>query len=202
MKAIYKALIIPKWLYCCSVFQSVASPTLQHPETEIIGGIDLMETGEPFKFLIETETTQDTASCNRPTTTPFQLVASPPQEDPETEIITYKTTNLQAVQALSVSLPVPHSNELLSLPPEATEATHSSDVTTANETTDAEIVGAPTVREKKPKRVYRIKAPTNCYEEVMSQLYSKRFRNIHLSSDRTQMKTSKKLSRIPKSAEI
>ncbi|XP_046642660.1 uncharacterized protein LOC124327705 [Daphnia pulicaria] len=216
-----------------TAFQSVASPTLQHPETEIIGGIDLMETGEPFKFLIEAETTRDTASCNMPTTTPFQLVASPPQQDPETEIITYKTTNLQAVHALFVSLPVPHSNELLSLPPEATETIHSSDVTTANETTDAEIVGAPTVRGKKPKRVYRIKAPTNCYEEVMSELCklnvlnvccdkhedslpylimqyvhirfhteSKRFRNIHLSSDRTQMKTNKKLSRIPKSAEI
>ncbi len=135
--------------------------------------------------------------------------------------------------ALFVSLPVPHSNELLSLPPEATETTHSSDVTTANETTDAEIVGAPTVRGKKPTRVYRIKAPTYCYEEVMSELCklnilnvccdkhedslpylmmqyvhirfhteSKRFRNIHLPSDRTQMKTNKKLSRIPKSAEI
>ncbi|XP_032798850.1 mucin-3A isoform X2 [Daphnia magna] len=151
-----------------TAFESVASPTLQHPETEIIGGIDLMETGEPFKFLIETETTRDTASCNRPTTTPFQLVASPPQQDPETEIITYKTTNLQAVQALFVSLPVPHSNELLSLPPEATETTHSSDVTTANETTDAEIVVAPTVRGKKPKRVYRIKAPTycKCHKEI------------------------------------
>jgi hypothetical protein len=61
-----------------------------------------METGEPFKFLIETETTRDTASCNRPTTTPFQLVASPTQQDPETEIITYKTTNLQAVQGLQI----------------------------------------------------------------------------------------------------
>jgi hypothetical protein len=85
-----------------TAFQSVASPTLQHPETEIIGGIDLMETGEPFKFLIEAETTRDTASCNMPTTTPFQLVASPPQQDPETEIITYKTTNLQAVHGIHI----------------------------------------------------------------------------------------------------
>jgi hypothetical protein len=37
-----------------------------------------------------------------PTTTPFQLVASPPQQDPETEIITYKTTNLQAVQGIHI----------------------------------------------------------------------------------------------------
>ena len=44
-----------------------------------------METGGPFKLLIETETTRDTASCN--TTTPFQLTALPPQQDPETEII-------------------------------------------------------------------------------------------------------------------
>ncbi len=57
---------------------------------------------------------------------------------------------------------------MLSLPPEATETTHSSDVTTANETTDGEIVGAPTVRGKKPIRVYRIKAPTycECHKEI------------------------------------
>lgn len=70
--------------------------------------------------------------------------------------------------ALFVSLPVPHSNELLSSPPEATETTNRSDVTTANETTDAEIVVAPTVPGKKPKRVYRIKAPTycECFKEI------------------------------------
>ena len=40
------------------------------------------------------------------------------------------------------------------------------------------------------------------YVHIRFHTESKRFRNIHLSSDRTQMKTNKKLSRIPNSAEI
>ena len=40
------------------------------------------------------------------------------------------------------------------------------------------------------------------YVHIRFHTESKRFRNIHLSSDLTQMKTNKKLSRIPKSTEI
>ncbi|KAK4013575.1 hypothetical protein OUZ56_026128 [Daphnia magna] len=67
-------------------FQSVALPTLQHPETEIIGGIDLMETDEPFNLPIETLTTveEDTASCE--TTTAFQSAASPPHQEDESQL--------------------------------------------------------------------------------------------------------------------
>ncbi|KAK4018187.1 hypothetical protein OUZ56_000255 [Daphnia magna] len=67
-------------------FQSVALPTLQHPETEIIGGIDLMETDEPFNLPIETLTTveEDTASCE--TTTAFQSAASPPYQEDESQL--------------------------------------------------------------------------------------------------------------------
>jgi hypothetical protein len=65
----------------------VALPTLQHPETEIIGGIDLMETDEPFNLPIETLTTveEDTVSCDNITTS--KSVDSPILQHPETEII-------------------------------------------------------------------------------------------------------------------
>nr|CAH0098867.1 unnamed protein product [Daphnia galeata] len=66
--------------------QSVASPPQQDPETEVIGGSELLENGEHFNFPIETETTveEDTASCE--TTTPFQSVASPPHQEPESQL--------------------------------------------------------------------------------------------------------------------
>ncbi|EFX73825.1 hypothetical protein DAPPUDRAFT_109458 [Daphnia pulex] len=68
-------------------FQSVASPTLQHPETEIIGGIDLMENDEPSNLPIDTVTTveEDAVSCD--TTTTSKSVDSPTLQHPETEII-------------------------------------------------------------------------------------------------------------------
>ena len=70
----------------------------------------------------------------------------------------------------------------MSLPPEATETTHSSDVTTAIETTDAEIVGATTVRGKKPKSVYRIKAPTycECHKEIKGKCAPYQIRELKM----------------------
>jgi hypothetical protein len=136
-----------------------------------------METDEPFKLPIDTVTTveEDTVSCD--TTTASKSVSLPPQQDPETEIIagrdlmeTGEHLNLpiDIVTTLEEEDSVSSDITTTSPPHQATETTHSSDVTTANETTDAEIVGAPTVRGKKPKRVYRIKAPTycECHKEI------------------------------------
>jgi len=68
-------------------FQSVDSPTLQHPESQLIGGRELMETSEPFNLPIDIETTLEEDSVSSDTTTTYKSVALPPQQDPETDII-------------------------------------------------------------------------------------------------------------------
>ncbi len=70
-----------------TAFQSVASPTLQHPETEIIGGSELMETGEPLNLQIDTETTVKEESVSCDTNTAFQSVASTTLQHPESQLI-------------------------------------------------------------------------------------------------------------------
>ena len=191
-------------------FQSVDSPTLQHPESQLIGGNESMETSEPFYLPIDIETTLEEDSVSSDTTTTSTSVALPPQQDPETEIMsgsdlieTSGPLNLQIENETTVE-----------------EETFSCDTNTAFRSVDSTtLLIAPLI--------------SNCYEEVMSELCklnvlnvccdkhedslpylimqyvhirfhteSKRFRNIHLSSDLTQMKTNKKLSRIPKSTEI
>ena len=66
---------------------SVGSLPQQDPETEIIAGRDLMETGEHLNLPIDIETTLEEDSVSSETTATSQLVASAPHQDPETEII-------------------------------------------------------------------------------------------------------------------
>ena len=66
---------------------SVASLPQQDPETEIIAGRDLMETGEHLNLPIDIETTleEDSVSCE--TTTQLLSVASPPHQEPESQLV-------------------------------------------------------------------------------------------------------------------
>lgn len=62
----------------------------------------------------------------------------------------------------TISQPVPDVESCCSLPSVVTETTNSFNITTTNETLEAQIASPTTVQGKNPKENYRIKTPTYC----------------------------------------
>ncbi|EFX70922.1 hypothetical protein DAPPUDRAFT_327702 [Daphnia pulex] len=136
-----------------------------------------METDEPFNLPIETLTTveEDTASCE--TITAFQSAASPPHQEDESQL-NGDNDHTETGEPFELFIDKETTEEVMS---------ELCKLNVLNVCCDKHEDSLP----------YLIMQ----YVHIRFHTESKRFRNIHLSSDRTQMKTNKKLSRIPKSAE-